>query len=419
MRARLGDGPVYVSVDIDVLDPAHAPGTGTPEAGGLTSRELLHTLRALVGHEHRRRRHRRGRAGLRPRRDHRHRRGARRATSCCRCWRPGSRVTDHRNGGAAVVETLRRARRRHGLRHPRHPQPGAVPAPARRPGSGRSPRATSRAPGTPPTPTRGSAGGPGVVVTTSGPGLTNAMTAAATAYAESRPVLLLSPGVPDRHRGRDLGQLHETKDSTRRAWTGCVAWSRRVSPRRRGRRRRGRRRSRRSAARRPRPVHVEIPLDVLEEPWTRHRRAAAAAAAAPTPDRAADAARGGAARQCPRPLVIAGGGAVDAAGRRCGRWPRHSARRSLPRVNGKGVLDEGHPLSVGASVRLRALQQAAAASDVGARRRQRAGRLRPVGRPRSRGRAVIRVDIDAGQLHKNAAPTSRCTATPPRRCGPR
>jgi agmatinase len=49
MRARLGDAPVYVSIDIDVLDPAHAPGTGTPEAGGLTSRELLHTLRALVG----------------------------------------------------------------------------------------------------------------------------------------------------------------------------------------------------------------------------------------------------------------------------------------------------------------------------------------------------------------------------------
>jgi agmatinase len=38
-----------VSVDIDVLDPAHAPGTGTPEAGGMTSRELLHCLRNLVG----------------------------------------------------------------------------------------------------------------------------------------------------------------------------------------------------------------------------------------------------------------------------------------------------------------------------------------------------------------------------------
>ena len=49
MRNRLDGGPVYVSVDIDVLDPAHAPGTGTPEAGGMTSRELLNTLRGLVG----------------------------------------------------------------------------------------------------------------------------------------------------------------------------------------------------------------------------------------------------------------------------------------------------------------------------------------------------------------------------------
>lgn len=45
---RVGDAPVYVSVDIDVLDPAHAPGTGTPEAGGLTSRELLALLRGLA-----------------------------------------------------------------------------------------------------------------------------------------------------------------------------------------------------------------------------------------------------------------------------------------------------------------------------------------------------------------------------------
>ena len=49
LRARVGDAPVYVSIDIDVLDPAHAPGTGTPEAGGMTSRELLATLRALAG----------------------------------------------------------------------------------------------------------------------------------------------------------------------------------------------------------------------------------------------------------------------------------------------------------------------------------------------------------------------------------
>jgi agmatinase len=49
LRERIGDRPLYVSVDIDVLDPAHAPGTGTPEAGGMTSRELLEVLRGLAG----------------------------------------------------------------------------------------------------------------------------------------------------------------------------------------------------------------------------------------------------------------------------------------------------------------------------------------------------------------------------------
>lgn len=44
---RVGDHPVYVSIDIDVLDPAFAPATGTPEAGGMTSRELLGVLRGM------------------------------------------------------------------------------------------------------------------------------------------------------------------------------------------------------------------------------------------------------------------------------------------------------------------------------------------------------------------------------------
>jgi agmatinase len=47
-RGRLRS-PVYVSVDIDVLDPAFAPGTGTPEPGGLATRELLAILRGLAG----------------------------------------------------------------------------------------------------------------------------------------------------------------------------------------------------------------------------------------------------------------------------------------------------------------------------------------------------------------------------------
>jgi agmatinase len=49
VRERIGASPLYVSIDIDVLDPGAAPGTGTPEAGGLTSRELLGVLRGLRG----------------------------------------------------------------------------------------------------------------------------------------------------------------------------------------------------------------------------------------------------------------------------------------------------------------------------------------------------------------------------------
>ena len=49
VRERVGDAPMYVSIDIDALDPAFAPGTGTPEAGGMSSRELLGILRALRG----------------------------------------------------------------------------------------------------------------------------------------------------------------------------------------------------------------------------------------------------------------------------------------------------------------------------------------------------------------------------------
>jgi guanidinopropionase len=49
MLGCLGGGPLYVSVDIDVLDPSFAPGTGSPEPGGLSSRELRYLLSRLSG----------------------------------------------------------------------------------------------------------------------------------------------------------------------------------------------------------------------------------------------------------------------------------------------------------------------------------------------------------------------------------
>jgi len=48
-RRVVGEGPAYISFDIDALDPAYAPGTGTPEFAGLTSREVLRMLRGLRG----------------------------------------------------------------------------------------------------------------------------------------------------------------------------------------------------------------------------------------------------------------------------------------------------------------------------------------------------------------------------------
>ena len=49
IRRVVGDGPTYVSFDVDSLDPAFAPGTGTPEAGGLSTREAMALVRGCAG----------------------------------------------------------------------------------------------------------------------------------------------------------------------------------------------------------------------------------------------------------------------------------------------------------------------------------------------------------------------------------
>ncbi|AGI21984.1 3-guanidinopropionase GpuA [Pseudomonas sp. ATCC 13867] len=49
VRRVVGQGPTYVTFDVDVLDPAFAPGTGTPEIGGMTTLEAQHMIRGLQG----------------------------------------------------------------------------------------------------------------------------------------------------------------------------------------------------------------------------------------------------------------------------------------------------------------------------------------------------------------------------------
>lgn len=48
-RSRIGDAPIYLSCDVDAVDPAFAPGTGTPVSGGFTSAQLLGLLRGFAG----------------------------------------------------------------------------------------------------------------------------------------------------------------------------------------------------------------------------------------------------------------------------------------------------------------------------------------------------------------------------------
>ena len=172
----------------------------------------------------------------------------------------------------------------------------------------------------------------------------NVAAAAGTAYAESRPLLIISPGLPRGTLGGDAGQLHETKDASG-ALDRIVAWSRRVDI------------PDEAAAAvtdafayfaagRPRPVHIEIPLDVLEEPWDGTAVAAEPAVPA-TAGRGCGRTRR---RRCwpaqHRPVIIAGGGARGAA-----TEIRLLAERLgapvITTCNGKGVLAEDHPLSVG------------------------------------------------------------------------
>ncbi|MET0966117.1 MAG: thiamine pyrophosphate-dependent enzyme, partial [Nakamurella sp.] len=239
-------------------------------------------------------------------------------------------------------------------------------------------------------------GKPGVVITTSGPAVFNVAAAAGTAWAESRPLLIISPGLPRGTLGGDAGQLHETKDASG-ALDRIVAWSRRVeSP------------DEAAlavtdafaffAAGRPRPVHIEVPVDVLEEPWSGNAVAAPVAiAAAPSPEvvrRAAELMAG--ARQ---PVLICGGGARGAT-----QQIRVLAERLgapvITTCNGKGVLPEDHPLSVGASIRLSAAHQFIAAADVALVVGSELGDSDLWGGTVDAA-AVIRLDIDPGQMHKN------------------
>ncbi|HXE46301.1 MAG TPA: 5-guanidino-2-oxopentanoate decarboxylase [Conexibacter sp.] len=241
-------------------------------------------------------------------------------------------------------------------------------------------------------------GRPGVVLTTTGPGLMNATTALATAYADSVPVLALSPGVPIGLEGADVGFLHEPKDQQ-----GCM--DRLVE-------RSVRVRDADEAADaicetfarwssgRPRPVHIEIPLDVLEGVWGAAAQPAARTLAPPSPGPEQLARALEAMSTASRPLIVAGGGCRAASGALRELAERWDAA-VVTTVNGKGALSERHELSAGAHLRLASVRRALDDADcllvVGSELADSdlwGGTLCPGG-------PVVRIDIDDAQLRKN------------------
>lgn len=247
-------------------------------------------------------------------------------------------------------------------------------------------------------------GKPGVVITTSGPGLLNALSAAGTAYCESRPMILLAPGPALGNEFADIGTLHETKDQLSAA-SAIVEWGRRVK----------------SAdeavaavhdafelfaTTRPRPVYIEVPLDVLEEVTEIADEALAARTFAPVP--AADPALVTEAARllanAADPVILAGGGSRSATS----EIRALAERLGAPVVttgNAKGVLDEHHPLSLGANLRLAAARDRARDADVLVVVGSKLGEAELwVDKLDAQG-AVIRIDLLESQINKNQEAT--------------
>lgn len=241
---------------------------------------------------------------------------------------------------------------------------------------------------------------PGVVVTTSGPGLLNALSAAGTAFAESRPMILIAPG-PERGREfADAGTLHETKDQLGgasaiveravRAQSAAEAVEAVHDA------------FARFATGRPRPVYLELPLDLLAEEAGLPDDALAPREPAPRPaiDAGLVAAAAALLRDAADPVILAGGGSRGARDELRALAERLGAP-VVTTLNGKGVLDERHPLSLGANLRLAAARERAQGGDVLLVVGSKLGEAELwVDRLEARGR-VIRIDVLESQLQRN------------------
>lgn len=189
-----------------------------------------------------------------------------------------------------------------------------------------------------------STGRPGVMLTISGPGVTNAATALGQAFADSVPLLLISAEAATPSLGKGWGVLHEVTDlnGVTRPLTALSACARRAE----------------DipdllaqaftifASKRPRPVHISIPVDVLaslvEDDWQAvippHR---------PHPDPTAVAEGAALLNEARRPVILVGGGAAEAS-----IVPLAEKLGAIVMASnaGKGIVPDDHPLSLGGAI---------------------------------------------------------------------
>jgi acetolactate synthase-1/2/3 large subunit len=224
-----------------------------------------------------------------------------------------------------------------------------------------------------------SGGGPGVCLTTSGPGVLNVLTAIGTAHADSIPMLVVAPGMSTSVAGRDTGHLHESRDQIA-AVAGVAASAVRVD---------GPRSAvaaidsafARFVSGRPRPAYLEIPLDAMD-----------------TAGDVSDSA----------PMIAAPPAADPARVAEAADLLRSAHRAALEApvittANGKGTVPERDPRSLGASIRLRSAQDFLAECDavlaVGTELAESDLWHDP---PLVLDGDLIRIDIDPAQRNKNA-----------------
>lgn len=247
-----------------------------------------------------------------------------------------------------------------------------------------------------------SSGRPALCLVTTGPGVTNVMTAAANAQADSIPMLIVAPGLPLARQGRQTGDLHDSRDQfgamaslvscAERLCTpldACAAVDRAFAS---------------FSAGRPFPVYFELPIDCMDHPGEVNYAEPAQVRPSP-PDaeglrKAADLLN-----RASSVTMVLGGGASGAADLALEVAERLGCA-VVTTIAGKGTVPDDHPLNLGATLRLQSTRSHMADSDV----------VLAVGTELSasvlwadtpypvRG-SLIRIDIDPGQLNKNGAAT--------------